>query len=299
MAWEYVKVYTSILDSSIAKQCRVRHVFEDLLKLARPDGVVDMTLDAIARRTGEERSVVEMAIAELCKPDPESRTPDFEGRRLLPLAGRAFGWWIVNHRLYVERGGSTERVRRFRERLAREADAIGAPPIPTPEAPGEAGGNGGNVSPALPERTDTETKTEKDRPPRADRAATRSRTSGQKELLGHFIERWRARYPMSDAEGRPVSPTFRQGDIVAAWKVLAHVPEEERRRIVDAFLADDDPLVVKNAHRLGLLAVRFDALRATTNGIALTPAKKRSAADAEKETIRKAAEAARKGKAKA
>lgn len=259
MSWEFVKVYTAILDSSIAKHCRTRHVFEDLLKLAKPDGTVDMTLDAICRRTGEDLSVLTAAIAELCEPDPNSRTPDFEGRRLIPLAGRPFGWWIVNYRSYVERGGSTERVRRYRERLAAEEER---------EAP------------------------------REDAPKKKARESGpgsQAEVLDAYYTAWMARYPGKDETGSPIRPTLRQADVAPAWTALRRLPPSERIAIVRAFVADDDRLVVNSRHRLGLLTVRLDALRLKLAGVAdarkpLTAAEKEKAAT--RATIAKAREKA-------
>lgn len=73
----------------------------DLLVLADSDGVVDMTQEAIARRTNVPPEVVNEAIAELCGPDPRSHSPGEDGRRLLPLdERRAWGWQIVNYHHY-------------------------------------------------------------------------------------------------------------------------------------------------------------------------------------------------------
>ena len=46
----YARVFVKILDSSIAENWQARHVFEDMLKLA-DDGVLDVTRQALARRT--------------------------------------------------------------------------------------------------------------------------------------------------------------------------------------------------------------------------------------------------------
>lgn len=259
MAWEFVKVYVSILDSSIAKHVRTRHVFEDLLKVARPDGTVDMTVDAIVRRTGEDEKVVRAAIEELCSPDPESRTEEFEGRRLIPLAGRPFGWWIVNYRKYVERGGSAERVRQYRERLAAEQ---------AKEAPADN-----------PEETDAT-------------PTPRTRAGAQKEVLALYVELWMERYPGKDSAGGPLRPTIRPGDIVPAWNALAKLPPDERLAIVREYMRDDDPLVIRSYHRLGLLTVRFDALRLKLSGLA-DPRKKVTAADREKAATKATIERAR------
>lgn len=119
----YAKIFQQIFDSSIAGDWQVRHVFEDLLKLANSDGVVDMTHEAIARRTNTPLEIVARAIAELEKPDPYSRSTIESGARIKRLDDhRDWGWWVVNHAHY--RGMTTDeqyrektraRVRKFRE----------------------------------------------------------------------------------------------------------------------------------------------------------------------------------------
>ena len=75
--------------------------FQQLLILADQDGAVDMTAAAIARRTTIPLDIITRGIATLMEPDPESRTPDEGGRRLVPLAdGRSWGWRIVNYVKY-------------------------------------------------------------------------------------------------------------------------------------------------------------------------------------------------------
>jgi hypothetical protein len=97
----FAKVFAQIFDSSIASNYLVRLVFEDMLVLADSDGVVDMTVDALSRRTNVPLEIVQAGIEELSKPDRESRTPDDEGRRIVPLdSHRSWGWRIVNYRHY-------------------------------------------------------------------------------------------------------------------------------------------------------------------------------------------------------
>lgn len=97
----YAKVFSQILDSSLADDYQIRHVFEDLLKLADKLGVVDMTPRAIAGRTGMPLDMVLRGIEELEKADPESRTPDEDGRRILRLdSHRNWGWKITNYEKY-------------------------------------------------------------------------------------------------------------------------------------------------------------------------------------------------------
>ncbi|MBE0539787.1 MAG: hypothetical protein IH623_00160 [Verrucomicrobia bacterium] len=118
----YAKVFAQIFDSSIAEDWQVRHVFTDLLTLADVNGVVDMTREAIARRTNTPLEIVERGIAELAKPDTKSRNAAHQGRRIVRLdKHRDWGWLIVNHAHYravasedQRRAKTAERVRRFK-----------------------------------------------------------------------------------------------------------------------------------------------------------------------------------------
>ena len=96
----YVKLFNQILTSSIANDRRLRHFFIDLLLCADARGLVMMTPEAIARVTGADMEEVRWGLAELEKPDPCSRTPDMEGRRIERLQGIGYGWRIINYEQY-------------------------------------------------------------------------------------------------------------------------------------------------------------------------------------------------------
>ncbi len=123
----FAKIFTQIFDSSIAENWQTRLVFEDLLKLADINGVVDMTPEAIHRRTNVPLEMVKSGISELEKPDARSRNPDHGGARIVRLDDhRDWGWLIVNYGHY--RGIASEeqrrektvlRVQRHREKLKR------------------------------------------------------------------------------------------------------------------------------------------------------------------------------------
>ena len=99
--FSFAKVFEQIFDSSISEEFLVRFVFEDLLVLADADGRVDKTPEAIARRTNVPIDIVRDGIEKLSQPDPRSRSPKFEGRRLVPIDDhRDWGWVIVNYPEY-------------------------------------------------------------------------------------------------------------------------------------------------------------------------------------------------------
>lgn len=112
----YVKLFEQILDSSIAENYKTRLVFEDMLLLANSKGVVDITREAISRRTNVPIEIINDAILELEKPDPQSRRPDHEGRRLIKLdEHRNWGWIIVNFEYYRNIRNENERSEYMRE----------------------------------------------------------------------------------------------------------------------------------------------------------------------------------------
>lgn len=65
----FAKIFPQIFDSSIARDLDVRTTFMDMLILADYNGVVDMTHDAIARRTNRP----EEAASTFCVNDSTAR----------------------------------------------------------------------------------------------------------------------------------------------------------------------------------------------------------------------------------
>ena len=66
---------------------------------------------------------VEWGLAELSKPDPRSKTPDHDGRRIERVDGHGYGWKILNYEMYRSlrdaeqmRATNRERQRRHREK---------------------------------------------------------------------------------------------------------------------------------------------------------------------------------------
>lgn len=118
-----MKVFAQIFDSSIAENYEVRHFFEDMLKLADVDGVVDMTPEAIARRINLPLPKVKACLIELMKPDPRSRSHAHEGRRLMVLdSHRDWGWIITNYQHY--RSIRDEEARRAYNRDAKRKERL-------------------------------------------------------------------------------------------------------------------------------------------------------------------------------
>jgi hypothetical protein len=117
----FVKIFAQILDSSIAEDWIVRHVFEDFLKLADREGFVDMTPEAISRRTNVPLDIITRGIEKLSMPDPNSRSLEEEGRRVVLIdPQRPWGWRIVNYSHYRNIRDGEDRKAYFRERKAEQ-----------------------------------------------------------------------------------------------------------------------------------------------------------------------------------
>jgi len=113
----FAKIFSQIFDSTIARDHAVRHVFMDLLVLADRDGVVDMTLDAISRRTNVPEQIVMHAINELSRPDTNSRSNEEHGSRIALLdSHREWGWQIVNYDHYRNLVDEESRRAYFRDK---------------------------------------------------------------------------------------------------------------------------------------------------------------------------------------
>ena len=112
----FAKVFGQIFDSSVAEDYLVRLVFEDFLVLADKLGVVDMTPQAVSRRTNVPLEIVQRGILVLSSPDPESRSQGEEGRRLVLIdSHRSWGWQIVNYEHYRNLRDEESRRAYFRD----------------------------------------------------------------------------------------------------------------------------------------------------------------------------------------
>src|SRR5262245_8391738 len=98
----WTKLFSSLPTSSIWSEAyATRIVWTTMLAVADAEGLVEGSVPGFARLANVTVDEMRGAIAKLSGPDPDSRTPDREGRRIESIAG---GWRILNYRLYRERG---------------------------------------------------------------------------------------------------------------------------------------------------------------------------------------------------
>ena len=136
----FVKLDCGILDSTLWADRVAKDLFISALLMAVPheltadeDGIHVRTLEktgfvvppgwyglvraagqGIVRRHGMDLEVGMAALERLGAPEHDSRTPDYEGRRMVRIAG---GYIILNYDLYRTKDHtSAERSRRYREK---------------------------------------------------------------------------------------------------------------------------------------------------------------------------------------
>lgn len=103
----YAKLHSGILDSSIwSADVYTRVVWVAMLAKADADGRVMAAPSRMVEICNVPQSRFDRAIEKLSGPDPESKTPDHEGRRIVQIQG---GWQILNYKKYRDELESEER----------------------------------------------------------------------------------------------------------------------------------------------------------------------------------------------
>lgn len=116
----YVKLFSSIYQGTLRGNSHGLLVFTNLLAHADKEGFVDIHPRAISEEVGLTVDAVRTALLMLEATDPESRTADLDGRRIVRLdEHRAWGWQIVNYVKYREIKNADDRRQQNREAQAR------------------------------------------------------------------------------------------------------------------------------------------------------------------------------------
>lgn len=101
----YAPLFDSLTTGTLCGKWPDIGLWPIVLAMADKHGVLDVTPAYISGVTGLIVGEVTACMARFCEPDPYSRTPTEDGRRLVLLdpERRNWGWKIVNHTLYRER----------------------------------------------------------------------------------------------------------------------------------------------------------------------------------------------------
>lgn len=130
----YAKLFEQVFNSSLADNYLHRLVFMDMLILADSDGVVDMTHQAIARRTNVPIETVCNAIEALESADDRSRSKECNGARIQRLDDhRNWGWFIVNYQRYRMMATEENRKEKTRDRVRKHRALMASDATKEPE----------------------------------------------------------------------------------------------------------------------------------------------------------------------
>lgn len=123
----YTKLFNSIITSTIwTEDDKTRIVWITMLAIADQHGEVQASIPGLARVSGVSLEAAENAINKFLAPDPYSRTPDDEGRRIEKIEG---GWALLNHGKYRlmasaedSKKSNADRQKRHRDKKNRNAN---------------------------------------------------------------------------------------------------------------------------------------------------------------------------------
>lgn len=166
----YTKLHSAIVHSTVWREPHTtRIVWITLLALADAHGYVGASLPGLADAARVTLAECEAAIASFLGPDPYSRTPAHEGRRLEVVEG---GWRLLNHALYragrdpeTRRAQNRESQARWRDRQPRKPTVSQRQPE-SAQAEGEAEAEANQIPPVGPPAGDNG-RTEASTPKRA------------------------------------------------------------------------------------------------------------------------------------
>ena len=103
----YTKLFSSILASTVWDEPNeTRIVWITLLAMVNQRGIVESIVPGLAVLSRLPIEAARIALARLASPDPESRSKEHEGRRIMAVDG---GWLIINHDKHRKRMSLDER----------------------------------------------------------------------------------------------------------------------------------------------------------------------------------------------
>lgn len=115
----YGKIFDSIYEGTLYGHWQAIVTLQQMIVLCDSQGVVDMTPQAMSARTSIPLEIITEGLKILAEPDPYSRTPGEDGKRIILLdAHRPWGWIIVNHRKYQQLKSRKDKLEADRVRIA-------------------------------------------------------------------------------------------------------------------------------------------------------------------------------------
>ena len=115
----YGKIFDSMYEGTLYGHWEAIVTLQQMLVLCNSEGVIDMTPQAIAARTSIPLEILTKGIGILTEPDPYSRTPGDDGKRIVLMDNhRPWGWFIVNYAKYQKIRSREEKLEADRVRIA-------------------------------------------------------------------------------------------------------------------------------------------------------------------------------------
>lgn len=137
----YTPVFDSVFHGTLCGRWPTLPVWLTILPMADKNGHIDMSFAAMAALTGWPIDLLRQAIKELSEPDPESRSPENDGRRLelIDPETRGWGWRVINHSKYREKARKaaydTERTASGQDAARKKAEREASRDVPRCPAP--------------------------------------------------------------------------------------------------------------------------------------------------------------------
>jgi len=112
----YTKLFSSIIGSTIWREDNdTRLVWITMLAMADKNGIVEASVPGLADFARVSVDGTRSALAKLSGPDPDSRSVEYEGRRIEAIDG---GWRLLNHAKYRAKLSDIERREYKRQKQA-------------------------------------------------------------------------------------------------------------------------------------------------------------------------------------
>jgi hypothetical protein len=132
----YTPLFDTLLNGTMYGKWPHNGIWALLLSRASREGVINEVPESLAAHIGISVEQLMASIAFFMQPDPNSRTPDDDGRRLELLdEHKAWGWRIINHGKYREKARKntydSERTESGRDAARKKAERAASMGVPT------------------------------------------------------------------------------------------------------------------------------------------------------------------------
>jgi hypothetical protein len=252
----YTKLFQTLLTSTVWQEDdQTRIVWITMLALADKHGEVQSTIPGLAHLSRVSLDGCEQAIKTFLAPDPYSRTPDDQGRRIEEIEG---GWALLNHAKYREMASREESKEAERKRKARYREQ---------QRRNEMSQDVRDMSQAVPEtlhiaEADTDTDTKEGTPTAGRKRPPRSRTMKSPEFETIDPEAFTAPMTRWFHYRREIGKPFRSMGWEEALKSARKIPLDQLEAAVSHSIAGSYQQIYQPGKSAGIKHERTDSLNA-------------------------------------